>query len=272
MAKLPRAETRLGVRVLLHQINGSLVRGLGEVLDCRTSRDIRTSLREIQKYSPLGKALVSSPSVLLAGPPNVGKSTLLNALLERERVIVHDQPGTTRDIVRETVSIQGVPIELLDSAGMRQDSEELEKVAIRKAQRLLHECDVLVLVYDCRQHLSEALRTLPGLPDNKRILLAANKMDLLTTGPADADIPGRVDGVPHIFISAEEGTGLEDLEDALIAPFQDLIAGAASGAPVPFDTTTAGAVDAVLQVASIDADEALQQLERLMGSPGHGAG
>jgi len=269
LSRLPRAQTRLAAKMLLHQARGVLADALGavrhELVACRTlpsPTSIPTAagralemLRGLVATAPLGTALVDPPKVLIAGPQNVGKSTLLNALLHRERVIVHPHPGTTRDVVRETVSIRGVPFELMDSAGIRHGGDELEQQAIKRTTDLLAQCDVLLLVYDVRQPVAEALRQMPPLDSRTRTLVIGNKIDLCPRLP---------EARSHIFISAREGRNLSHVEDALVAPYKALIPACERGGPVVFTEDVRAALERVASRLQHDGPEgALRELEAL---------
>jgi tRNA modification GTPase len=245
LARMPRAHTRLAARMLLHQARGALSEELKAIhADLSRGSTDPTSLTGLIKTAALGHALLHPPTVMLAGLPNVGKSTLLNALLRRERVIVHEQPGTTRDILRETVSIRGVPFELMDCAGLRADAEGIEHEAVRRAAELLNHCDVLLLVYDVRTGLDGALASVPPLPRQARVIFVGNKTDLLD-GPQPA--PRTPGGPPHVFISARQQCNIADLEAALLAPYEAAVSSCETGAPVVFTDQVRAALERALE-------------------------
>ncbi len=224
LALLPGAPTRLAAAMLLHQADGVLARELDAIAACDGVEAARR-LDALLRTAPLGRALLQPPRVALLGPPNAGKSTLLNALLEEERVIVHPEPGTTRDVVRETVSVRGVPFEVMDAAGIRAAEDEVERLAVERAAALAGACEVALLVYDAREDPERALAEVPPPGPDARVILVANKSDLLV-GPA------RGGGV---LISAKRRQGLDALEAELLAPYADLIEPAGAGAAVVFD-------------------------------------
>jgi len=274
MASLQRAQTRLAAKMLLHQAGGALRRELEAVrqglsagrvgqppVAARPGGQGRPGhpadiLRRLLGTAPLGHALLTPPRVALAGPPNVGKSTLLNALLRRERVIVHHRPGTTRDVVRETVSIRGVPFELIDSAGIREAPGELEQEAVRRATDLLTHCDVVVLLYDVTQGPEAALGLVPRVDAETRKIIVGNKIDLLgactgnptaspvppisaqeATGqgePLPQRLPPELQDMPHLLISARDRINIEQVEAALLAPYHDQIRPCEDGGAVVF--------------------------------------
>jgi len=226
LARLPRAHTRLAARMLLHQMRGALSAELSALRgDLSRGEGHTRRLRALLETASLGRALLQPPRVLLAGPPNVGKSSLLNALLRRERVIVHDRPGTTRDVVRETVSIRGVPFELIDSAGIWDGAEELELMAVQKAIYLLGKCEVVLWVRDARRApLRSSGDALPRAAAG-RIITVANKADLAGA---------RGEGAADLLVSAREGWNIEKVEDALLAPYAALIGPCERGGPIVF--------------------------------------
>jgi tRNA modification GTPase len=265
-ARLPRAETRLAARILLHQLNGALVRELKRVARAlREGEGAGARLESLLQYSDLGRAIVEPPTVLLTGPPNAGKSTLLNALLQRERVIVHHQPGTTRDVVRETVSLEGVPFELMDSAGVRGETGDVEAEAVHRVRRLFGECDVLVLMYDAREPLKAVLQAISPPLSNRRLIIVGNKVDLLEGQPSEPDLPPPFRCASHVFISARNGTGVERLENALLAPYHNLLTPAKQGAPVPFTPGIISALEELAEINRNDASRAAARLRTLMG-------
>lgn len=154
-----------------------------------------------------GKKLHEGVSLCLVGAPNVGKSSLMNALLKRERAIVTDIPGTTRDILEETLILGSLNFRLIDTAGIRTTDEPIEQEGIARSKRALHDADILLLVLDATEQASEDL--LAAARSKKRALAIWNKIDLVEKDPP------RIDGIPCVFVSAKEGRGLDDLKQAI---------------------------------------------------------
>jgi len=226
--ELPRAPTRLAATMLLHQEAGALARELARIENLSrsgASGRAREALDALLSTWPLGRALLNPPRVALLGPPNAGKSTLFNALLDEERVIVHHEPGTTRDVIVETVSIRGVPFDLMDAAGIRRPEDEVEREAVRRARALAGKCEVALVVFDVREGFPADLG---ALPRGIRIIPVANKIDLLSGPRASDGEPGTV------RISARERTNLTELEDALLEPYRDIVGPCRRGGPVVF--------------------------------------
>ena len=125
---------------------------------------------------------------------NVGKSSLFNRLVERERAIVTATPGTTRDLVTETVALGGIPIKLIDTAGIRHSTDEAESIGIRKSYEALSEADLVLVVSIARRNFLAEDRELLDVSAKRRALAIANKSDLAADGlPA-----GRHESVPYL--------------------------------------------------------------------------
>lgn len=163
----------------------------------------REALESVLSKSRQGSLLRSGVHVVLAGPPNVGKSSLLNRLAGDERAIVTPVPGTTRDALREPVQIHGVPLVLVDTAGLRRDADAIEQLGIERTRRELGSADVVLAVHEAG---SEATLTEP-LPAAARRVEVYNKIDL---APAFQPPPGAV------AVSAKTGAGLERLREAIL--------------------------------------------------------
>ncbi|MFW6456786.1 MAG: GTP-binding protein [Planctomycetota bacterium] len=268
MTHLPRVETRLGATMLLHQYNGALTDCCQSVLDdLNATRNSGQRLSSLLGRSLLGRALIRPPRVLIAGPPNVGKSTLLNALLERERVIVHDTPGTTRDIVRETISLRGVPFEMIDSAGIRHDADTLESQAISRALDLFDKCDIVIWVKDATTLPSDQSAKIPEITDDKRVICVHNKIDVLEKRGETELFPSPDDEmhIPSIPISARERMRLEHLETKLLKPYEPLIADVEEGCPFPFTRAMEKCLQNVRRMATTDPPGAVRTLRDAMG-------
>jgi tRNA modification GTPase len=165
-----------------------------------------------------GKLLKDGLKVTLAGRPNVGKSSIFNSLLSSERAIVTDVPGTTRDSLSEMISLEGVPVLLVDTAGVRATSDQVESLGVERTRRAIADADLTIIVLDGSEPLTpedtEVLSELADLP----FLIAANKSDLKSFS-----LSGRLNvvSVPVIPISAKTGAGLDDLRAAILKPFAD---------------------------------------------------
>jgi tRNA modification GTPase len=157
----------------------------------------------------------------IAGSPNVGKSSLLNRLVERETAIVSEVPGTTRDIVREYFSINGVPVVLCDTAGIHDTKDPVECIGIQKARDHINRADILLLIFEGTRRLNGFEEKLIDEFKNSKIIVVINKDDLADED-AICDIQKRITNIPHVRVSAKLGTRVEALK-ALI--FNDLVSG-----------------------------------------------
>ena len=149
-------------------------------------------------------------SVILAGQVNMGKSSLLNALLGRARAIVSSVPGTTRDFIEETLDLDGLSVRLIDTAGLRESLDPVEKEGVVRALELAREAELILLVSDATQPLSAEECSLLEAHAG-RVLLVRNKSDLLSVRGDDAPflpLPGEA---PFVLVSAKTGEGLEEL-------------------------------------------------------------
>ena len=160
-----------------------------------------------------GSLLRNGLHVVLAGQPNVGKSSLLNRLAGEERAIVTPVPGTTRDALRETIQVQGIPLHIVDTAGLRESEDEIERLGIARSWREIERADVVLHMLDAREGMTGADRAiatrLPG--DVERIVLL-NKSDLAGRAPGRESSGGQV----ALWISAKNGDGMAQLEEELL--------------------------------------------------------
>jgi len=238
LAHLPRASTRLAAAMLLHHAGGTLSRELAAIersLAAGRAEEAGERLDRLLETATLGRALLRPPRVALLGPPNAGKSMLLNALLEQERVIVHHEPGTTRDVVAEIVSLLGVPFELLDCAGVGRARDELEHRAMKRARELASTCDVALLLWDVTAGMESLMAWLPDVKPDARAVLVGNKIDLLEGEPPSLEPPPEMAAAEVVFISAREKTNLGLLEAALLRPYEGSIKRCRAGGAVLFE-------------------------------------
>jgi tRNA modification GTPase len=152
----------------------------------------------------------------IVGKPNVGKSSLLNALLRGERAIVTPIPGTTRDTLEETVNVQGVPLVLVDTAGIRAEiGDEVERLGVERSRAALARADLALWVVDGSQPLTGADRDIAALVGDKPALVVVNKCDLLPRLGEGGEIAW-LPGAPRLDVSALTGQGIEALEEAIV--------------------------------------------------------
>lgn len=170
--------------------------------------DVRADLAILIATAQRGRIYREGIKMVIMGAPNVGKSSLLNALLGRDRAIVTDIAGTTRDVVTEHLTIHGVPVEILDTAGIRATDDAIEAIGVERAQAASQEADLVLYVIDASKGVAEAdlenLRALSG----KAVLLLANKSDLAPQAvlPEEWQV---------VRTCAKHGYGIAELEDAI---------------------------------------------------------
>jgi tRNA modification GTPase len=173
-------------------------------------------LRKLAESYSAGHLLQDGVKVAITGRPNVGKSSLFNRLVERDRAIVTDVPGTTRDTLTESIDIGGIPMALTDTAGQRSTADDIETLGIARAQQAMSDADLILLVLD---------GTVPFTADDQELLLRSegwkrlvvvNKCDV--TIFANGDLPG---GITPIKISAKTGEGIDELRKSMFAQFDN---------------------------------------------------
>lgn len=173
-------------------------------------------LADLLAGAPYARAVREGVRVPLVGRPNVGKSSLFNALLGESRAIVTDVPGTTRDRVSEAIELAGIRVTLSDTAGLRETADAVESIGVARAREALAGCAVALWVVDAAEPLgTEDQRIATALVD-KRVLVALNKSDRLARSRT-ADVEALLDGAPRrvVAVSATTGDGLDALREAL---------------------------------------------------------
>ncbi len=174
-------------------------------------------LQEFERIAALakqGSILREGAQVVLVGAPNAGKSSLLNRLAGEEVALVSEIPGTTRDAIRQELQVRGVPLHLIDTAGLRETADVIEKMGIARTQQALSRADVVLVLLDESQQLAEPENRaiLAQLPAKAPRLYLHNKIDL-SGHPAGAEMHN---GEPHLYLSAKTGVGVEALQEKLL--------------------------------------------------------
>ena len=161
---------------------------------------VRAPLEELAASFAYGKIVHEGLTLAIVGRPNVGKSSLFNRLVERERAIVTATPGTTRDLVSETVAIGGIPVKLVDTAGIRRALDEAESIGIRKSMEALADADLVLVVCDASQPLAEEDQQLLSQAQERAAIVVENKCDLMNhvgTARAEARQMAAVSSAPR---------------------------------------------------------------------------
>ncbi|MBL6985539.1 MAG: tRNA uridine-5-carboxymethylaminomethyl(34) synthesis GTPase MnmE [Methylobacter sp.] len=170
---------------------------------------LQQRIEQIQKIAQQGRLLRDGMTVVLAGKPNAGKSSLLNALAGHEAAIVTDIAGTTRDVLKERIQLDGMPLHIIDTAGLRESDNAIEQEGIRRAHEEIKNADKILLLIDIREPESESL--LKTLPQSANITLIYNKIDLLGQ---ESEIKQTELGA-QIYLSIKTGNGMELLKQHL---------------------------------------------------------
>lgn len=169
-------------------------------------KEMKEELTNILKLSEDGKILKDGIKTVILGKPNVGKSSLLNALLEEDKAIVTDVKGTTRDIVEGSIIVGGVKLNLIDTAGVRKSSDVVEKIGIEKSLSLIEEAELILLVLDSSEELTEEDKFLLDKTKDKKRIVIMNKDDLKNNNKYNEDV---------IRISAKTGIGIEKIKEKI---------------------------------------------------------
>jgi tRNA modification GTPase len=187
----------------------------GHILKLLT--DVQAELKEVVREAGQGALLRDGMSVVIAGRPNAGKSSLLNSLAGYEAAIVTDIEGTTRDILREHIHIDGMPLHVTDTAGLRNTADQVEKIGVERALKAINEADRILLVVDA--HSAEAddpfalwPEFLDSTPNPEKVTLIRNKVDL---SGEPVKMHSNSDGHVTINLCARSGDGLELLREHL---------------------------------------------------------
>jgi len=225
---LSEAWSLQGVLFFLSALRGDLTRavgGLRAALEAApppgsdASRVVAERLQSIRTRACFGRAFSEPPTLVLAGPPNSGKSTLANRLLQSDRCIVTPEVGTTRDLVRERLSLSGYPFHLVDSAGLRDTVDPVEAAGVKRAREAAAGADIVLLVLDGQDPPSEA-RVRDMLEEGPQTIVILNKADLGSTiDPRKLEAGLRQ---PVCCVSALTGSGVADLTELAIfrSPFR----------------------------------------------------
>jgi tRNA modification GTPase len=243
VVELLQARTGAGVRLAVEQMQGSLFTRIQAIRDvlveilavvevaidfpdddveilqtdkmlARLREDVESPLEQLIALAEQGKVIRDGVKVVIAGRPNVGKSSLLNGLLQEDRALVTEIPGTTRDTIEELISVRGIPVHLVDTAGIRAHDDFIEELGIERARRKLQEADLVLFVVDAA--------VAPGAPDRELYQFLTGKKRIVVLNKLDTADESMVDAVSREFaadiqvrIAARDGQGLDTLLDVI---------------------------------------------------------
>jgi len=239
---LINAKTEKSLQVAVHQLEGTLSgkikllsgellglmaqieagidfpeHDIEEVSRVQISSKTKVILEEIEKMidsANTGRVLREGLRTVIIGKPNVGKSSLLNALLREKRAIVTEIPGTTRDVIEEVVSLKGIPLKIIDTAGIRETNDIVEKIGVEKSKAVSIEADLILLMIDASTGITnDDLQLLPLL-NRKKCLIIINKIDLKEKFDY-LEIEKNLGEYEVIETSLVKGQGLEQLENKI---------------------------------------------------------
>lgn len=243
VADLIAAESRAAHRLALSQMSGTFSRKLNELREqlihfgslleleldfseedvefadrtqlINSAKETLTVVQHLALSYQSGRAFKEGVPVAIAGAPNVGKSTLLNRLLDSDKAIVSDIPGTTRDIIEDTREIGGILFRFIDTAGLRDTADTVERIGIERAKEHIDRAAVTLWLVDPTQPLDAQLASITATSEGKRfvILTKSDLSDDAVTNQILATLPG---GCPVISISAKSGLGIDKLETELV--------------------------------------------------------
>lgn len=254
---LSQVSTPQPTRILLDQSRGALRSEIEQVLKELSEQDnlsAHARLVELVGRARIGQRLVSGFQVALLGRPNVGKSSLLNALLGFGRAIVLDEPGTTRDVLAAKAAFDGWPVMLQDLAGVRASNDPVEAEGVRRAKQAAKDADLVLLITDASRTWTDEDSELYST--YRDALVVHNKSDLPAAG---GERP------PGAFLSAQTGAGLPELQSAMLQRL--LCPKIAPGAAVPFtEPQTKALTRAAAFAKSSQRDRASQELLQLLAS------
>lgn len=233
-----RAKTDLSMKSAVMQSNGALSKEIGklreymlntlalieysvdfteddeepdETIPIRVQEQLTVAIEDMKKLlegANEGRIIRDGLKLAIIGKPNVGKSSLLNCLLKEKRAIVTDIPGTTRDIIEEFISLDGIPVKITDTAGIRETEDEVEKIGVEKSREKIDEADLVVLMLDSSRPLEDEDREIIEKVKDKKYVVLMNKNDL-EKKISDEDIKELKN---IIYISAKTGFGIDELK------------------------------------------------------------
>ena len=187
-----------------------------KVLNCLEK--VKTKLEQLESSFNTGKILKEGIKTIIIGKPNAGKSSLLNLILNEERAIVSDIEGTTRDTIEEFITIKGIPLKIIDTAGIRDTNDKIEKIGVDKAIKLSSEADLIIAIFDGSKELENEDYKILNLIKNKKSIIILNKIDLGKSLINENKLNENNETI--VQLSAKTGQGVENLYNEIIKMFE----------------------------------------------------
>jgi len=172
--------------------------------------DVKKDLERLEKSFDSGKIIKEGIKTAIIGRPNAGKSSLLNAILKEERAIVTDIEGTTRDTIEEFVNINGIPLKLVDTAGIRDTDNEVEKIGVVKSKKIANDADLIIAIFDSSKDLTDEDKEILEIIKGKKVIIVLNKIDLQKKIDENNELLKNVSN-NIVKISALNETGIENI-------------------------------------------------------------
>ena len=192
----------------------------------QVEEQVEQPLQHLLALADQGRVIREGVKAVIAGRPNVGKSSLLNQLLQEERALVTEIPGTTRDTIEELIAVHGIPVHLIDTAGIRDHEDAVEELGIERARQKMREADLVLFVVDASQGLSAIDRSLYASLDDRKRIVILNKMDKIdvadnartgehTSKGLFQELSSFFGAVPQVRTAAKKGVGIPELRETI---------------------------------------------------------
>lgn len=182
--------------------------------------EVKDKLNSLKNSFENGKIIKNGIKIALLGKPNAGKSSLLNAILKEERAIVTDIEGTTRDTIEESITVSGIPIHIIDTAGIRNAKNEVEKIGIEKSRKMAEEAELVIAILDASKVLNDEDIEILELLKNKKGIVVLNKIDLGNIKVSKEAIKNIAGEKEIIEISAKENIGIDNIYETITKMFE----------------------------------------------------
>ena len=180
-------------------------------------KEVLDKLKKLSESANRGRIIRDGINTTIIGKPNVGKSSLLNALLKENRAIVTDIPGTTRDVIEEYIDLDGISLKINDTAGIRDTEDIVEKIGVEKSVSFISDSDLIIAIFDSSREFDDEDRKILDLIRDKKSIVLLNKIDL----DGGFDFDENLEGIEVIRTSIKQNEGIEDLENKIIEMFND---------------------------------------------------